>query len=258
MKTIVIKLGGHAMDDEGLLCAFIQDLAWLDANSQNSFVLVHGGGPQINSLLKRLAIKSEFVDGLRKTDAETLAACEMALCGQVNKDLVRRLEKAGVNAVGISGEDAGLLKAEIKSEKLGLVGRITAVNPDLIERLRGFALTVIAPLATDADWRPLNVNADTAAGAIAAALRADVFILISDVPGVLNQGEVIPRLAKSEILAMIGNGAISGGMIPKAECCLHAIANGCRQAVILDGTKAHALRDFLADGRLAGTLIAGE
>lgn len=257
MYQAVIKIGGHAMTDQQLLASCMQGV-YFAKFVDKQVVLIHGGGPQINTLLERLAVKSEFVNGLRKTDADTLAAVEMALCGQVNKKITRLLLAEGVDAVGISGEDGDMLKARVKDDSLGFVGTIFFVNPGILTALLTAGYTpVVAPLATDSSWQPLNVNADTAAGAIAGALKADIFVLVSDVPGVLDKnGNVVPALDKSAIKAMIKDGTINGGMIPKVECCLKALASGCKKTVILNGTKLRALGELLVDNICSGTVIS--
>lgn len=255
-QLVVIKLGGHAMTDQKLLGAFLKNIASL-AQKGLQLVIVHGGGPHISNLLFRLNIPSTFIEGLRVTDAETLEAVEMVLCGSLNKALTRALLKAGANASGISGEDGGLLRATMKNEALGLVGSITAVNPGIIHTLlaAGF-VPVVAPLALGPDFQPLNVNADTAAGALAGALQADFFILVSDVPGVLDKtGNLLPELERKDVPALLGDGTISGGMIPKVECCLEALAKGCRNALILDGKQQNSLLDFLEKGIRKGTVL---
>lgn len=255
-KIAVIKLGGHAMDDIGLLCAFAQDLAKL-ATKNLKFVIVHGGGPAINVLLQRLGIQSSFLNGLRVTTPETLEAVELALCGQVNKTIVRHLQKFGVPAVGISGQDGNLLQAQRKNEQLGLVGTITRVQPALLEALlAGDFLPIVAPVALNADFQPLNVNADTAAGAIAGALKADYFILISDVPGVLDaEQKLLPRLGLRQIASLRAAGVVTGGMIPKLECCQYALDQGSQSALILNGKEANALVRFIENGEALGTSI---
>lgn len=255
-KLAVIKLGGHAMDDAPLLQAFLADIASLLAAGWR-FVIVHGGGPHINALLERLNIKSEFVNGLRVTDDSTLEAVEMALCAQVNKEIVRSLLKAGVDAAGISGQDAGLLRAEIKNKALGLVGQVSSVQAKLLHTLlNAQILPVVAPLALGPDFRPLNVNADTAAGAIAGALQADYFVLLSDVPGVLDSDkQLLPRISGTDIERLRRDEVITGGMIPKVECCQAALAAGCAAALILDGRQEHALSNYLIHQLPKGTAI---
>lgn len=255
-KIAVIKYGGHAMDISELQEAFAQDLH--DLQSQGwSFVIVHGGGPHIGQLLGRLNVESSFVDGLRVTNDETLAIAEMVLCGQVNKEVVRLLERGSIQAIGLSGEDGGLLLAKEKDPRLGRVGEIIQVKPDLIlYLLAGKYLPVIAPLALDKDYLPLNVNADTAAGAIAGALKAACFILISDVPGVLNgEGKLLATLDSAAIETLRANNIITGGMIPKVQACLSAIAKGCDKAIILDGRQKNSLKRFLNGAEALGTVI---
>lgn len=254
-SLVVVKLGGHAMDKQDLLDAFSENIRRLLKNMD--FVLVHGGGPHINSLLKRLQIESRFVNGLRVTDDAVLEAVELTLCGAVNKAVTRQLLKTGIDAAGISGEDGELLIAEIRDPQLGHVGNVVRVSPQIVKSLLAGGFTpVIAPLALTSEYSLLNVNADTAAGAIAGALQADFFILISDVPGVLDEDkELLPALTRQEIERLCKAGTISGGMIPKVECCLEALAAGCKKAVILDGTKADSLAGFLESGRPNGTAI---
>ncbi|MDE5831400.1 MAG: acetylglutamate kinase [Desulfovibrio sp.] len=255
-KIAVIKFGGHAMDIPELRSAFFADLAEL-AGAGYKFVLVHGGGPRINALLKNLNIESKFVRGLRVTDSETLTAVEMALCGQANKELVRELSKTGLNAAGISGEDGRTLIASPLDAELGRVGKIGKVNRELIECLiDGGFLPVVAPVALDESGEVLNVNADTAAGAIASALNAGHFILVSDVPGALDQdGRLFSYLSKSAIDDLIAKGVIHGGMLPKVDACLRARENGCETAFILDGRKPGSLKNYLLNAEMAGTEI---
>lgn len=255
-KLAVIKLGGHAMDDGDLLAAFARDVAGLYAKGME-FIIVHGGGPHINALLARLRIDSTFINGLRVTDNETLEAVELALCGAVNKAVTRHMQKNGCRAAGISGQDGPILRAAIKDEALGRVGRITGVDPDLLfALLKGGFLPVVAPLALDQRGEPLNVNADTAAGAIAGAMHADYFVLVSDVPGVLDeQKNLLPRLDTEEISDLRQAGIISGGMIPKVESCQHALAQGCHNALILNGREENSLARYIEAGEKLGTLI---
>lgn len=255
-KIALIKFGGHAMDIAELRQAFGRDLFNLRKDGW-SFVLVHGGGPHIGKLLERLKLESKFVDGLRVTDDSALAVVEMVLCGQVNKEVTRLLEKASIPAIGISGEDGPILFAKEKNPLLGRVGEISRVDPSLIlYLLQGSYLPVIAPLAVDENFEPLNVNADTAAGAIAGALNADFFILLSDVPGVLDrEGKLIPRLDWSMIQRMMEDGSIHGGMIPKVQACLNALEMGCKEAIILDGREENSLERYLRGGEALGSLI---
>lgn len=254
--TVVIKYGGHAMDRPELSSAFAADLAQLSEQGMG-FVVVHGGGPQISMLLKRLSIESRFVDGLRVTDESTMQAVEMVLCGQVNKAVVRELAMQGVRAAGISGRDGALLSARVKNLELGLVGTVERVNPALPDCLlkAGF-VPVVAPVASGPEGQALNINADTAAGALAGALEAEYFVLISDVPGVLDaEGRLIPGLNRAEIDKLRQDGVITGGMIPKVEACLNALSAGCRRALILDGRAPSSLKRYLLDDAPLGTVV---
>ena len=254
--TVVIKYGGHAMDKPELCTAFATDLAQLSAQDMG-FVVVHGGGPQISALLKRLNIESRFENGLRVTDEATMAAVEMVLCGQVNKAVVASFAAHGARAAGISGRDGNLLRAVVKNPALGLVGEVEAVDPALILcLLEGDFVPVVAPVANGPDGQALNINADTAAGALAGALAADYFILISDVPGVLDaEGRLINSLTRLEIEKLRAEGVITGGMIPKVESCLHALDAGCQRALILDGRSPSSLRRYLLDDAPLGTVV---
>lgn len=255
-STVVIKYGGHAMDNPDLSRAFAGDLALL-AGQGMRFAVVHGGGPQISALLERLHIESRFADGLRITDAAAMEVVEMVLCGQVNKAVVSQLAARGVAAAGISGRDGGLLRARRKDPALGLVGEVVSVDPALPGcLLDGGFVPVIAPVASGPDHEALNINADTAAGALAGALHAQYFVLVSDVPGVLDgQGRLIPRLDGARIAALRQSGVISGGMIPKVEACTAALAAGCERALILDGRAPSSLRRFLLEDAPLGTMV---
>lgn len=255
-RTVVIKFGGHAMDKEALCAAFAEDLAFLSAEGTRC-VVVHGGGPQISALLERLHIESRFENGLRVTDEATMQAVEMVLCGQVNKDVVRRFAAHGVRAAGVSGRDGGLLLASVRQPSLGRVGEVDKVDPALVEcLLAGGFVPVVAPVASDAAGQPLNINADTAAGALAGALHADYFVLISDVPGVLDgEKRLIPTLDRARSQSLITEGVICGGMIPKVGSCLHALDAGCRRALILDGREPGSLRRYLYEDAPLGTVV---
>lgn len=255
-RTVVIKFGGHAMDKEALCAAFAEDLAFLSAEGTRC-VVVHGGGPQISALLERLHIESRFENGLRVTDEATMQAVEMVLCGQVNKDVVRRFAAHGVRAAGLSGRDGGLLLASVRQPSLGRVGEVDKVDPALVEcLLAGGFVPVVAPVASDAAGQPLNINADTAAGALAGALHADYFVLISDVPGVLDgEKRLIPTLDRARSQSLITEGVICGGMIPKVGSCLHALDAGCRRALILDGREPGSLRRYLYEDAPLGTVV---
>ncbi|MDR3358319.1 MAG: acetylglutamate kinase [Desulfovibrio sp.] len=254
--TFVVKYGGHAMNDDALAAAFADDLARLAVRGTR-FVIVHGGGPQITGLLERLNIESRFVDGLRVTDAATMRAVEMVLCGEVNKAVVSALSRRLVRAAGISGRDGGLLRAEAGNPALGLVGEVRSVDPSLLEcLLNGEFVPVVAPVASGPDGGPLNINADTAAGAIAGALRAAYFVLVSDVPGVLAASKkVVPELDRAAVARLKDEGVISGGMIPKVDACLNALSAGCRRALVLDGRAPSSLSRCLLNGEPLGTVI---
>lgn len=269
-KTIVVKFGGHAMGDATAMAHFARDIVLMKQCGVNP-VVVHGGGPQINQMLERLAIKSEFRDGLRVTCAETVEVVEMVLAGAINKRIVAAINAQGGKAVGLSGKDAKLIVCEkaMKSKKdpdsniervldLGWVGEPVEVNPHVLEVLiTSDIIPVVAPVGAgrSAD-ETFNVNADTAAGAIAGAIGAARLLLLTDVAGVKNaEGQVITDLSAAEIRRLIEDGTISGGMIPKVETALAAIDAGSRAAVILDGRQPHAVLLELFTSHGAGTLI---
>ena len=238
-ETVVVKFGGHAMDKEELCAAFAGDVARLQQDGEK-MVVVHGGGPQIGALLQRLHIESRFEKGLRVTDAATMEAVEMVLCGQVNKDVVARLAAAGCRAAGVSGRDGGLLRARIKDAALGLVGDVTEVDASLLAcLLDGGFVPVVAPVASGPQGQALNVNADTAAGAVAGALHK----------------QLLPRLNRAEVQRLIESDVINGGMIPKVQSCLYALDRGCGRSLILDGRQPSSLLRFLRDGEELGTVI---
>lgn len=254
--TIVIKYGGHAMDKPELASAFAEGLTALSAKGMR-LAVVHGGGPQINSLLNRLSIESRFESGLRVTDEDTMQAVEMVLCGQVNKAVVTQFEQHGIRAVGISGKDAHLLQASQISPMFGLVGEVKKVDPAVVDTLmNGGFLPVIAPVATSERGESLNINADTAAGAIAGALKADYFVLVSDVPGVLDKnGSLLPSINSKQIAELKADGTIHSGMIPKTASCLNALRAGCARALILDGRAPKSLERYLLNNEPLGTIV---
>jgi acetylglutamate kinase len=269
--TFVIKFGGHAMGDPGLAQTFARDIVLLRQVGVNP-VVVHGGGPQIGRMLDRLKIKSEFIDGLRVTDKETVDVVEMVLAGSINKEIVSAINAAGGLAVGLSGKDANLLRAErLRRTKrdensnierildLGLVGEPTEVNPHILEFYERSDITpVIAPIGVGNGGETLNVNADTAAGAIAGAVGAKRLLMLTDVEGVLDaQGRLIPEMSAADARRLIEEGTIRGGMIPKIETCLDAVARGVEGAVIMDGRVPHALLLELFTAHGAGTLVRG-
>jgi acetylglutamate kinase len=268
-QIVVVKYGGHAMGEEETALRFGRDIALLEQVGVNP-VVVHGGGPQINAMLKRLDVKSTFVQGLRVTDATMLDVVEMVLAGPVNKQVAEAITRAGVLAVGISGKDGGLVRARKlmrtyrdphsnieKVLDLGFVGEPEHINPRVLELMIGADIVpVVAPVGVGADGQTYNINADTVAGAIAGALSAERLLMLTDVRGVLGpDGNFIPEMTVAEVKKGIADGWISGGMIPKVETCIYAVEKGVKGAVILDGRVPHAvLRELFTDGG-AGTLI---
>ena len=253
---VVIKFGGHAMGDAEEMASFARDIVLMRQVGVNP-VIVHGGGPMINDLLKRLDIKSDFVRGKRVTDAATMEVVEMVLAGSVNKRIVQAIQSEGGKAVGLSGKDGGLVMCEPDDPELGLVGRPVAVNPDLLHHLfKGGFIPVIAPLGMGAAGETYNMNGDTAAGAIAAALKADRLLLLTDVSGVKDaSGEVVTQLSPQNVRELTESGVIAGGMIPKTETALAAIEGGVRAVVILDGRAPNACLLELFTDHGAGSII---
>lgn len=263
-KTIVVKYGGNAMLNEELKSAVMDDIVLLSTIGINT-VLVHGGGPEINAMLDKLGIESKFIDGLRYTDAETMEVVQMVLTGKLNKDIVGLLLQAGGKAVGISGVDSGLLRAR-KIDKdgtdLGFVGDVTEVNPALLLSLLSQSyIPVVSTVALgeNGDMNRYNINADTAAAKIAVALKAEKFVQLTNVPGVLRNVEdpssLIKRIDHVAIPSMIATGVISSGMIPKIECCLEALKGGVPRTHIIDGRVPHALLIEMFSDRGVGTML---
>lgn len=254
--TVVIKLGGHAMGSDEGMESFARDVVLMQQVGVNP-VIVHGGGPMINSLLDRLAIRSEFVNGKRVTDEATMEVVEMVLSGQVNKRIVQAINRAGGKAVGLSGKDANLMICDYADKKLGFVGDPIDFNPDFLRSLAAAEIIpVIAPIGAGRDGETFNVNGDTAAGAIAASLKADRLLLLTDVSGVKNaEGEVLTELNVAKIEEMTASGIIAGGMIPKTETAIRALRGGVRAAVILDGRAPNACLLELYTEHGAGSLI---
>lgn len=268
-ETIVIKYGGHAMGAEDTARAFARDIVLLEQTAINP-VVVHGGGPQIAQMLQRLGIKSEFAAGLRITDAATIEIVEMVLAGSINKQIVSYINEAGGKAVGLCGKDGNMVFAE-KAHKtikdpdsniervldLGFVGEVVEVDRTLLDLLaKSEMIPVIAPVAPGRDGATYNINADTFAGAIAGALSATRLLFLTDVPGVLDkQGQLIKELSVPQAHALIADGTISGGMIPKVETCIDAIKAGVQGVVILNGKTAHSVLLEIFTERGAGTLI---
>jgi acetylglutamate kinase len=268
-KIFVVKYGGHAMGDAALAQDFAEDIVLLKAVGILP-VVVHGGGPQIGAMLKRLGIESRFVDGLRVTDAATAEVAEMVLAGSINKELVAWIERAGGRAAGISGKDAGLVRAKKVARTvrdpgsaieqvvdLGFVGEPESVDRTIIDTLLGANIVpVIAPVAVGADGHTYNINADTMAGAVAGALGAARLFLLTDVAGVLSKDkQLLTDLTPPDIAALTADGTITGGMIPKLETCVAAVEAGVDAAVILDGRIGHAMLLEIFTKAGVGTLI---
>ncbi len=258
-RTVVIKFGGNAMVDEALSHSFAADVVLLRAIGIRP-VVVHGGGPQIGNLLNRLGMESEFRDGLRVTDAETLDVARMVLAGQVGREIVGAINRRDRVAVGLSGEDAGLIIATQRDESLGYVGDVVDVNRSILDTLlAGSFIPVISTIGADEGGQAFNINADSAAIAIAASLGAEKLVYLTDVPGVLTDvddpSSLASRLSAGRVKLLIEDGVISGGMIPKVEACLDAIAAGVGSAHILDGRIPHVvLLELLTDAGV-GTMI---
>lgn len=261
-KTIVIKYGGAAMVEEDLKASFAEDIVLLKYLGINP-VVVHGGGPEINSLIKSLNLKTEFIRGHRVTDQPTMEVVEMVLTGKVNKQIVSLIQEKGGKPVGLSGKDGGLTIAEkytMKTEEgeidLGLVGEVTSVDPTILFTLQkeGF-IPILSPVASSKEGQTLNINADTMAGAIASALKAEKLILLTDTPGILIEGKLVTGLKKFQIQNYIGSGQISGGMIPKVECCLSALESGVKRTHIIDGRVPHSVLIEILTNQGIGSLI---
>jgi acetylglutamate kinase len=258
-KTVVIKYGGHAMEDPALADLFAQDVVLMRLVGMNP-VVVHGGGPQISDLMRRLGKEPEFVDGLRVTDAESVDIVRMALVGKVNREIVSSLNQHGSLAVGLSGEDAGLIKVEMRDERLGFVGDVTSIDPSIVHKLINEELIpVIATVGVDELGQAYNINADTVAGAIALAMQAEKLVYLTDVAGIYadypDESSLVSRTDVDGLEAMLASGAADGGMIPKLKSCALALRGGVRRAHVLDGRIPHALllEFFTREG--IGTMI---
>jgi acetylglutamate kinase len=268
-EVVVIKFGGNAMGDEALADAFAQDIVYLKLSGINP-VVVHGGGPQIGNMLKKLEIKSEFVQGLRVTDKPTVEVVEMVLAGAINKEIVSAINRQGGKAVGISGKDANLMRAKrithlpdpesnlMKAVDIGYVGDPEEVNPYIVEMIsKSDLIPVIAPIAFGKDGQTLNVNADTFASALAAKMKAKRLLLLTDVAGVLDKDKnLIPSLTVPEARRLIQNGTITGGMIPKIEGCIDVVEEGVEGVAIIDGRVPHCVLLELFTQHGVGTLVA--
>jgi acetylglutamate kinase len=267
--TVVVKYGGHAMGDEETARSFARDVVLLEQTAINP-VVVHGGGPQIGEMLKRLGIKSEFAAGLRITDAATIEIVEMVLAGSINKQIVGYINAAGGKAIGLCGKDGNMVRARKVTRTivdpgsrieqvvdLGFVGEPAEVDVTVLTQLLGRELIpVLAPVAAGENGDTYNVNADTFAGAIAGALKAKRLLLLTDVPGVLDKSkQLIGELSVKDARRLIADGTISGGMIPKVETCIYALEQGVEGVVILDGQVRHAVLLELLTDHGAGTLI---
>lgn len=261
-KIIVIKYGGNAMINEDLKNQVMQDISLLSLVGIK-VVLVHGGGPELSGLMKRLGKQSEFIDGLRVTDRETVDLAEMVLAGKVNKSLVSLLDRWGGNAIGISGIDGHMIQADFKDERLGYVGEITCVNAQpILDLLNSGYIPVVSTLGCDDDGNIFNINGDTAAAYIAGALQAERLFMMTDVAGVLRDKDdpttLIPQISLAEAKELYKEGVIAGGMIPKVDCCIEAINAGVKNVVIMDGRVEHSILMELLTDEGAGTMVTRE
>ncbi|HBL88473.1 MAG TPA: acetylglutamate kinase [Alcanivorax sp.] len=269
-KTLVIKYGGNAMESEELKTGFARDIVLMKAVGINP-VVVHGGGPQIGDLLKRLNIESHFIDGMRVTDSQTMDVVEMVLGGQVNKSIVSLINQHGGSAIGLTGKDAGLIRAKkLKATRqtpemtkpeiidIGHVGEVTGVNAELLEMLvQGNFIPVIAPIGVGENGESYNINADLVAGKVAEALKAEKLMLLTNIAGLMDkQGSVLTGLSTAQVDALIADGTIYGGMLPKIRCALEAVENGVHTSHIIDGRVAHAVLLEILTDKGVGTLIS--
>lgn len=263
-RTIVIKYGGAAMKDSSLKAKVIRDIVFLACVGVRP-VVIHGGGPEINTWLQKLNIEPLFKDGLRVTDAATMDVVEMVLTGRVNKELVSLINRAGASAVGLCGKDGNLIQARpVGKEGIGFVGEVTNVNTGLIESLvdNGY-VPIISSVAADENGQAYNINADTVAGEIAAALQAEKLILLTDTPGILydyhDPSTLLTQLDIQKARDLIEQGIVSGGMIPKVNCCVRSLAQGVHAAHILDGRLPHSLLlEILTDEGIGSMIVASE
>ena len=258
-KIVVIKYGGNAMVNEDIKRSVMGDVTLLRLIGIR-VVLVHGGGPEISALLKRIGKQSEFVDGLRVTDAETADVVQMVLAGKVNKSLVSLLQSLGGRAIGLCGLGGGMIEAEQLDERLGYVGEITRVDPQpVLDVLEKGYIPVVSTVARGQNGETFNINADTAAARIAAALKAECLISMTDIAGVLRDKDdprsIIPYIGVSEAPQLMREGVISGGMIPKIECCIEAIRRGVKKVFVLDGTVPHAILIEILTNEGLGTMF---
>ncbi len=258
-KVVVIKYGGNAMTNDALKDAVMSDIVLLSTIGVK-IVLVHGGGPEINAMLKRVGKESKFVNGLRYTDEETVEIVQMVLCGKLNKDLVDKLYQHNGKAIGLCGLDSHMIEAKQLDPELGLVGEITKVDPKIInDSLDHGYIPVISTVASSTDGQVYNINADTAAARIAAEMHAESLVLLTDIVGLLRDKEdvstLIPQVGLSEVPYLKNQGIISGGMIPKIDCCVEAVRRGVKQSIIIDGRIPHSILIELLTSKGAGTMI---
>ncbi|MCI7474381.1 MAG: acetylglutamate kinase [Clostridiales bacterium] len=259
-KTVVVKYGGNAMISDELRQAVISDIILLHLVGIR-VVVVHGGGPEITEMLNKIGKESKFVDGLRYTDEETMEVVQQVLCGKVNKNLVATLNRMGGKAVGLCGMDAGLFQAKKLDEKYGLVGKITAVEPQMVvDALKDGYIPVVSTVAQGIDGEnSYNINADTAAAKLATALKAEKLILLTDVRGLMmdpkDDNTLLPVVKLSQVPGLVQDGVIKGGMIPKVECCVEAVRSGVENAIILDGRIPHSILIELLSDEGIGTML---
>lgn len=259
-KTVVVKYGGNAMISDELRHAVISDIILLHLVGVH-VVVVHGGGPEISDMLKKIGKESNFVDGLRYTDRETMDVVQQVLCGKVNKNLTAMINHMGGHAVGLCGLDAGLFMARQLDEKYGLVGEVTHVNPAIVnDSLNDGYIPVISTVAQGEDAEtPYNINADTAAAKLAVALKAEKLILLTDVRGLLrdphDENTLLPVVELSQVPGLVKDGVITGGMIPKVDCCVEAVRSGVKSTIILDGRIPHSILIELLSDEGVGTML---
>ncbi len=261
-RTIVVKYGGAAMKDSVLKTKVIRDVVFLASVGMNPIV-VHGGGPEINHWLTKLGIEAQFMNGLRVTDAPTMEVVEMVLVGRVNKELVSLINQAGGSAVGICGKDGNLITARPQGQAdIGFVGEVNLIKPELLDALvKGGHIPVVSSVASDEQGQAYNINADTVAGEIAAAVGAEKLILLTDTPGILKDAQdsdsLIHKIDIQQARALIDQGVVAGGMIPKVDCCVRSLAQGVRAAHIIDGRVPHALLlEIFTDTGIGSMLVA--
>lgn len=261
-KIVVVKYGGNAMINDGLKEQVMEDIVLLSLIGVK-VVLVHGGGPEITDFMNKLGKKAEFVNGLRVTDKETVDIVQMVLAGKINKSLVNFLEMKGGKAMGISGMDGMLIEAEMKDERLGYVGNITNINIEAVNDLLGKGyIPVISTVGCDKQGNTYNINGDTAAARIAGALNAERLIMMTDIAGILRDKDdvntLIPHITVSEAKSLYGSGIISGGMIPKVDCCIDAINHGVNKVIIMDGRVPHSILMEILTNEGAGTMVVSD